>query len=56
MKSIEQLLSYIDYTPTPVDVLVARSGLEAAAVSSMLLLLELQSLVQSEAGGYRRTK
>ena len=52
----QQLLSYIDYTPMPVDVLVARSGLETAAVSSMLLLIELQSLVQSEAGGYRRTK
>ena len=50
----QQLLSHIDYDATPVDVLIARSGLPAEVVSSMLLLLELQSLVESGAGGYRR--
>jgi DNA processing protein len=50
----QRLLSYIDYEPTPVDVLVARSGMKAEEVSSMLLLLELQSLIQMEAGGYRK--
>lgn len=53
-KNHQRLLSYIDYAPTPIDVLVARSGMKAAEVSSMLLLLELESLVQSEVGGYRK--
>ena len=55
-KEYQQLLNYIDYEPTPVDVLVARSGMQAETVSSMLLLLELQSLVQSGAGGYKKIK
>ncbi len=52
----QQLLECMDYEATPIDVLVARSGLSVEVVSSMLLLLELQSLVQSEAGGYKRIK
>ncbi len=50
----QQLLNHIDYEPTPIDVLVARSGMKIEAVSSMLLLLELNSLVKSEVGGYRK--
>ena len=50
----QRLLSYVDYEPTPVDVIVVRSGMKTEVVASMLLLLELESLVQSEAGGYRR--
>lgn len=47
-----QLLSCLDGGPSSVDRLVQRSGLTADAVSSMLLLLELQGYVVSTAGGY----
>lgn len=50
-----QLLAYVGYEPTSVDTLVARSGLTAEAVSSMLLLLELEDYVASTDGGYLRT-
>lgn len=50
----QQLLDCIDYTPTSIDTLVVRSGLTAAAVSSMLLQLELQGVVVAELGGYTR--
>ncbi len=49
------LLLCLDHSPTTVDRLVDRSGLTADAVSSMLLLLELQGYVASVAGGYART-
>jgi len=47
-----ELLGCLDEAPSSVDQLVARSGLTADAVSSMLLLLELQGYVVSTAGGY----
>lgn len=51
------LLAELDDTPTPVDLLVQRSGLTAETVSSMLLVLELQGYVSSAAGGlYTRAK
>jgi len=46
------LLACLDSGPSSVDQLVQRSGLTADAVSSMLLLLELQGHVVSTAGGY----
>jgi len=46
------LLACLDDAPSSVDLLVRRSGLTAEAVSSMLLLLELQGYVVSTAGGY----
>ncbi len=46
------LLSCLSDAPTGIDQLVERSGLTAEAVSSMLLLLELQGHVVSTAGGY----
>lgn len=49
------LLDQIQYTVTPIDMIIWRSGLTAGAVSSMLLTLELQGRVQSVAGGYIRT-
>ncbi|MEN8169193.1 MAG: DNA-processing protein DprA [Pseudomonadota bacterium] len=49
------LLACIGHEATPVDRLVERSGLTAEAVSSMLLLLELQGFVEAAAGGYART-
>ena len=50
-----RLLQSIGYEATPVDRMVERSGLTAEAVSSMLLLLELQGFVEATAGGYART-
>ena len=50
-----QMLAEIGYEPTPVDTIVERCGLTAEAVSSMLLVLELQGLVVSApGGGYQR--
>jgi DNA processing protein len=46
------LLACLDEAPSSVDQLVTRSGLTADAVSSMLLLLELQGRVIATAGGY----
>ncbi len=48
------LLECVGHEATPVDLLVERSGLTAEAVSSMLLLLELQGYVTAAAGGYVR--
>ncbi len=51
-----EFLKFVGFEPTGVDVLVARSGLTAEAVSSMLLILELREYVVSVAGGcYCRT-
>jgi DNA processing protein len=48
----QRLLSCMSDGTNSVDQLVERSGLTADAVSSMLLLLELQGYVVSTAGGY----
>lgn len=51
-----QLLDSMGYDPVSVDELVVRCGLTAQALSSMLLLLELQGHVVPSAGGrYVRT-
>ncbi len=47
----DRLLTALGYDPVSVDVLVARTGLTANAVSSMLLLMELEGRVSSQAGG-----
>ncbi|MFO7594083.1 MAG: DNA-processing protein DprA [Pseudomonadota bacterium] len=46
------LLTCLDGGPSSVDQIVQRSGLTADAVSSMLLLLEMQGYVTSATGGY----
>ncbi len=46
-----QLLESIGYDPLPIDEIIAQSGLTAEAVSSMLLLLELEGYVSSAPGG-----
>jgi len=46
-----QLLDCMGYDPLAPDELIARCGLSAQAVSSMLLLLELQGYVSSHPGG-----
>lgn len=45
------LLETIGYDPTPVDVIVARTGKSADVISSMLLILELQGKVEAAPGG-----
>ncbi len=52
----QQLLHAIGFDPTTIDQLVERTRLTAEAVSSMLLILELDGKVHSEPGGgyYRR--
>ncbi len=49
------LLAVIGHETTTVDQMAERSGLTAEAVSSMLLILELQGFVGATAGGYART-
>jgi DNA processing protein len=46
-----KLLEQMGYDPVPVDLLVQRTGLTAEAVSSMLLILELEGQVAALAGG-----
>ena len=48
------LLKDLGFEPTSIDTLVDRSGLTAEAVSSMLLILELQGIVASSGGLYSR--
>ncbi len=45
------LLDALGYDPVSIDELIARTGLTAEAVSSMLLLLELEGHVSSAPGG-----
>ena len=46
-----RLLAALDHAPAAVDELAQRTGLSAAALSSMLLLLELDGIVAPTAGG-----
>jgi len=50
----QQLLDLIGYETVSVDTLVVRSGLSIEVVASLLLMLELQSLISSQPGGYIR--
>jgi len=45
------LLEFIGFEPTSIDTIVQRSGLTPEAVSSMLLVLELQEYITSLPGG-----
>ncbi|MDH5512669.1 MAG: DNA-processing protein DprA, partial [Gammaproteobacteria bacterium] len=49
--SMTTLLNQIGHDPVSIDALIERSGLTAEAVSSMLLLMELNGLVASCPGG-----
>ncbi len=53
-ESQQRLMDSLGDGPSSVDQLVTRSGLTAEAVSSMLLILELQGKVVSAPGGYSR--
>jgi DNA processing protein len=48
------LLNSLDHTPAALDELAARTGLSASALSSMLLVLELDGVVSSENGRYAK--
>lgn len=51
------ILKYLGYEPTPVDLIIERSGLSTEEVSSQLLVLELQGSIQTMPGGlYVRVK
>lgn len=50
-KEYEILLDALGFEPAGVDVLIARSGLRADAVASMLLILELEGRIESYPGG-----
>ncbi|NBD96322.1 MAG: DNA-protecting protein DprA [Gammaproteobacteria bacterium] len=47
----DRLLDAIGFEPTPVDVIIRRSKLTTAAVSSMLLIMELDGRVAAHPGG-----
>lgn len=47
----QKLIECMDFAPISIDQLVQRSGLTAEAVSSMLLIMELQGRVVAVAGG-----
>jgi DNA processing protein len=49
-----RLWQALGHDPTTMDQLVERSGLTAAALSSMLLVMELQGRVSVEHGRYSR--
>jgi len=49
------ILQVIDYSATPLDQIVTRSGLTAETVSAILVMLELQGLIHLDtSGGYTR--
>jgi DNA processing protein len=50
-KDYEILLDALGFAPASIDSLVARSGLAADAVASMLLILELDGRVAQQPGG-----
>jgi DNA processing protein len=50
-KDYEILLDALGFEPASLDTLVARTGLKADAVASMLLILELDGRVQQQPGG-----
>jgi DNA processing protein len=56
--SYEKLLNALGFSPTPIAEISARTSLTTAEVSSMLLLLELEGLVEALPGGRysRRSK
>ena len=49
--SYENLLNALGFSPTPIAEISTRTGLTTAEVSSMLLLLELEGLVEALPGG-----
>ncbi len=53
-RDLPPLYNLIDYTPTSMDELIARSGLTADQVSYILMELELEGLIASSSAGYQK--
>ena len=49
-----RLLAALEFEPTPIDQLVGLTGLCVADISSALVMLELDGMVQQQQGGYCR--
>jgi len=49
---MQKLLKYIEYNPTPIDILIEYSNLSAQDISRYLLTLELQGIIKKTYGGY----
>lgn len=49
-----RLLAALEYEPTPIDQLVGLTGLCVADISSTLVMLEIDGVVQQQQGGYCR--
>jgi DNA processing protein len=50
-KEYKILLDALGFNPAGVDQLVALTGLKAAEIASMLLILELEGHIESQPGG-----
>lgn len=48
----DRVLEAIAYDPVSFDTLIERTGMESNALSSILLILELENKISTEAGGY----
>lgn len=48
----QALLEAVDFEPTAIDTIITRTGLAAEAVSSTLLIMELNGQIACEKGGY----
>jgi DNA processing protein len=51
----KELLNYIGFEPTPVDIIITRSNLSPSQASGLLISLELDGWITAEAGGYMKT-
>jgi len=49
-----KVLKALDYAPTSIDTLVARTGLTVCEIASMLLILELKGCISQSSSGYLR--
>ncbi|MEM7053843.1 MAG: DNA-processing protein DprA [Pseudomonadota bacterium] len=56
-RQVQRLLEAVGFDPTPIDDIIERSQMPTQAVSSMLLMLELEGQVNAHAGGrYSRSR
>lgn len=51
-KTHQTVLDAMSFDPISIDTLVERTGLDASSLSSILLILELENKISTEAGGY----
>lgn len=53
-KKAQELLNAVDFSPTPFDAILMRTGLTVTEVSVILMALELKGLIRLQSGGYER--